>query len=780
MTNYSVAQPCTLSLMKGDDPIMNVGYVNKPQLKNRSLLKSSMLILTVFFGTSLCQTIDTIWKNQYTQGFITTNYNYILCKSNDSGFIVAGNGIIKVNRAGEMVWSKYFRETTGYFTYTNCVRTTGGYLLRFNSPGQGVQFVNDNGEIEKTFFIDYPGSYLYNYLIATPDGGYIIAGFITQHNFCRRYNNKGELLWHREILPSVGISNMTSLKNGDIVLTGLMLNIHDSLCMVRLKLYGNTVWAKTIFIKEKISSLSKGIGLNSEELLIGGASPYPEAINQSKKEQGILIKIDSLGGLVWSKLIKGIYDVVAMDTIFENKVTLLTESFTTWPLLTIDFNGIESSFKQTVNNDDFSGNSFTACNTNFFAMVNNNATIIFSGFNFPPVFTTNIKDVASEVLEDTQYRDTVTAKDMFPKDFATYYSANTNPANLQVDPNRGTIAWTPGSEADSGNHTISIIAKDRLGQADTLTYILHVTPVNDSPQIRSFNYSDNESFYEGDSIRLNVYAYDEENDSLKIIWISNEVDTIGYGVSVAFSAHYVSSGSELITCHVSDKYHSVPATRSLNVTIYKSRKQPVITSIDTTITINNVLKWTWGLSGIDTILDTNSLLFNIRIKYIGLDRKIHFFESEAIKQDSIKLDYFGLFDSVPTGQILFAVQAYDSTGYSTGYGKDQKFLFFNSGTVNTIPLIKPKKNTTISLCLKQNILHLQVPSNLPIGKTAVLSIFSPNGQLISNFKFSSFSPGIYKIPIGKSITAQTCLVVRFFSGTSYIVKTLIPGFSSLN
>ncbi len=85
--------------------------------------------------------------------------------------------------------------------------------------------------------------------------------------------------------------------------------------------------------------------------------------------------------------------------------------------------------------------------------------------------------------EDAPYTRTISATDPDPGSSVTY-SLTSPPAGMTIGSSSGVINFTPAN-ADVGDHTITVVAKDNTNRTATQSYTLTVINVNDAPVITS-------------------------------------------------------------------------------------------------------------------------------------------------------------------------------------------------------------------------------------------------------------------------------------------------------
>jgi len=134
---------------------------------------------------------------EWAKTFGGTNYDfaYSICKTSDSGYIVAGSTgsfeagnfdflVIKLNSYGNIEWAKTFSGTDWDEAFSICETSDGGYIVTgwITSFGAGdydflVIKLNSCGNIEWAKTFDGPDSDGASSICQISDGGYIVAGY---------------------------------------------------------------------------------------------------------------------------------------------------------------------------------------------------------------------------------------------------------------------------------------------------------------------------------------------------------------------------------------------------------------------------------------------------------------------------------------------------------------------------------------------------------------------------------------------------------------------------
>lgn len=257
--------------------------------------------------------------------------------------------VIKVNENGEKVWDKTFGgETEGYDYLRSAITTPdGGYLLSgfidvdksyniFEDTNQDYWIIKmdaDGNKIwDKTF--DYGDSDDALKIIASADGGYLVAGITTSYNYSEsdflliKIDENGNKIWDK-LFSCNGYNLLESAiltSDGGYLLGGSSEanasgdKSEDSkggfdYWAIKIDADGNKIWDRTFggISEESLNSVS-----NAQDggYLLGGTSYGEASGDRSEDTKGgstdyWIIKVDTDGNKIWDKVIGGSsYDVL--------------------------------------------------------------------------------------------------------------------------------------------------------------------------------------------------------------------------------------------------------------------------------------------------------------------------------------------------------------------------------------------------------------------------------------------------------------------------------------
>lgn len=293
------------------------------------------------------------------------------------------------------------------------------------------------------------------------------------------------------------------------------------------------------------------------------------------------------------------------------------------------------------------------------------------GINQPPRILRPARNSTINIFEDTIYNDTLTYVDTFPNEQVSLKLLSGAPSGFSLNTSN-TIQWRPSNDKDSGNHVIRFEATDRLQQKDTLSYIIHVTAVDDTPVIS--NVQTMGTTYENDTIHLSATVTDEENEPLKYLWIRNSTDTLKSGsASASYIASPLCGKTDTITLIATESHYRV--SKTIFITTNHRKITPEISNADSSVVnADTIIRWAWPKQVSDHKLDSNSMTCSFLIVQYQNYKKIQI-QKESITQSSVTLKMLNVVDTLKNGYIYVSIMASDTLGYSTGWSTPKMFNY---------------------------------------------------------------------------------------------------------
>jgi hypothetical protein len=187
------------------------------------------------------------------------------------------------------------------------------------------------------------------------------------------------------------------------------------------------------------------------------------------------------------------------------------------------------------------------------------------GINQRPRIVHPLRNSTVNIFEEFCYKDTLICIDTFPSEQITMNLLPGTPAGFSLEAKSNIVSWHPINESDSGNTVIQIEAVDRLRQKDTLSYIIHVTAIDDTPIIS--NLSAYRSTDRNNTVHIKAVVSDEEKEPLKFQWIRNSIDTLkSDSSSVSYATSPFCDRMDTIALVVTEPHYRI--SKSIIVPIY--------------------------------------------------------------------------------------------------------------------------------------------------------------------------------------------------------------------
>lgn len=359
------------------------GYIIAGGTSNLGSNPSAYLIKTDSLG-------NTIWSKKF-QTNAGTGYSVVV--SNDGGFVLAGESfsgvyIVKTDSSGNHIWSKQIKETAG-------------------------SSVMWGQSIDNTF-----------------DGGYIIGGMrstssgVPSDFFLMKFDGTGNVVWTK----TYNIDNewaycVKETNDNGFVITGFFANGGGSkdILVIKTDPIGNPIWTRTY------GGFAKDVGEYIEPTLDGGYCIIGSTQSFGTSEELYLVKIDSLGTVVWSKAYGG--------SNAETGYCLKQTSDNGYALvgLTLSFSSLPGYRNTYFIKTDSLGNSL--CYENDIATITDTLNPVVASI-FPP--STTMSDGAFSIANYTGYLSDTTIC------YSVDVTENINNNTIQIYPNptSGTLFFT--------------------------------------------------------------------------------------------------------------------------------------------------------------------------------------------------------------------------------------------------------------------------------------------------------------------------------------------------
>ncbi|MCX6281192.1 MAG: T9SS type A sorting domain-containing protein [Bacteroidetes bacterium] len=251
---------------------------------------------------------DTAFRSVQVFGAVRTpDLNYLF-----GGYKDWRPSVIKMDQAGNIIWSKSYSDSTGNIFCLTPTNDSGfllaGNVTNFNGNQSELLFLKINQDGNMVWFkIVYMGNAASAFFISqTSDHGFIAGGNFEdssppyQKSFVMKLDSAGNLGWCKAF-SSPTYNNATyaavELSDGNFIVTGSVGNgsgYSSNLLLMKLSPAGSIIWSKRQYLASNY--LSEG---NDLKLLPDGILCY----FTDENSQMALMKIDTAGTVLWSRAV---------------------------------------------------------------------------------------------------------------------------------------------------------------------------------------------------------------------------------------------------------------------------------------------------------------------------------------------------------------------------------------------------------------------------------------------------------------------------------------------
>jgi hypothetical protein len=649
-----------------------------------------------FWGLIFCfhassQVLDTLWSRDLSAVASVTSYAQFLAKTSDGGFIVGGGSsfpsapswIVKTDAKGKIAWN--------YSNATNeplCGIATGGGQNYYVANQSSLVKIDSTGATVWKKALPFTNQSFSGSVCACADGGFFVGGKCQDSLgggiVVLKFDPSGAQAWDQRFpLP---LSQMVAMAPGPangalLAVKSVFMSPQDTSMVIALKNYGAPLWSKTIAVTQPNQTLYIYSFVKSQEnrYVLSG-----EVYSNTGTTHGIIVWLDGQGNVLRDSLYLPSLSSGASTQFFWEYFSSITpispNSYLVCGSAGFAFMDSVGTFTR---QSRFGGYPCSAAlpidNEDFIVAMKNK--IYSLKVNYPPFFLSTPGKLYKELLEDKPYRDSVFAADYFPGDVIRYFVLSSTAKGLIIDTTKGVISWLPSTDKDSGVQTISLLAMDRVGQTDTLTYQVHVTAVNDTPVINRI-VPQQTVYYEGDTVKVSVVITDEENGPFQYVWIVKGNDTISTSSTASFATNYSSAGKYPITVVVKDA--KIIVTRTDTIVVLNKPLPPEISNpSNTPVCRNSFLTWGWHKTPQDPDLDVHTLEYSLQIQKSAPTNPSGALMVNAITDTMIQLKTITGIDSFVNSTFQVRLSCFDGNGYSPGWSAYKYFTLVNDSLVQT-------------------------------------------------------------------------------------------------
>jgi hypothetical protein len=397
-----------------------------------------------------------------------------------------------------------------------------------------------------------------------------------------------------------------------------------------------------------------------------------------------------------------------------------------------------------------------------------------------PVFTSVPSGMDSVVLEDSLYKDTVTASDADSGEALKYSLIDTLPG-MTIDSISGEIRWRPNN-SQVGSHSVKVKVRDPLFLSDTLSFSIRVVNTNDAPIIDSVTPKpDTVRIAETDSALFRAYVRDiDVGDSLRYVW-KMDTTTVGTGSSCWIKTSYSSAGTKTVSVAATDGIDTV--RHSWTLIVQNKSIAPHILAPANGAEINGNGLMAWQKPSDPDLGDTVYYKMEIATD----DQFTHIIVTQdSIGKTSIKPDSMKMKDSLTVDVILYwRVKAFDQKGYETIFSDGSNYFIFkglSTGLEGAVVCRIPDKPF-----LDQNepnpfnpstVIRFGVPKNGIFRgdqQHVTLKIYNIHGKLINSVVDGNLRAGYYSVVWNARNSASGVYVFKINIGSKFTktVKMLL-------
>lgn len=206
---------------------------------------------------------------QKTYGKDSTDWFSTLAKTNDGGYIIAGNStdyergnvyilLVKTNADGDTLWTRTYGDTSSNCSVGSIQKTTDGgfiligFVMNFTSGNGGIYLLKTDANFNSLWTKTYngPTAMEASCVRQTNDGGYILSGNGSYNSLACvsliRTNNVGDTLWTRAFADTANINlyGYFALPNADGSFLVTACGTGSRTVLLKIDSSGNLIWAK--------------------------------------------------------------------------------------------------------------------------------------------------------------------------------------------------------------------------------------------------------------------------------------------------------------------------------------------------------------------------------------------------------------------------------------------------------------------------------------------------------------------------------------------------------
>jgi len=254
-----------------------------------------------------------------SNGEIITNNTYggwkavKIIQTSDDKFMVLGNTftllgnysediiLLKLDESGDTLWTKAINLPWGDFAREIHQTSDSGYLIVFfslNNP-HGIGVIRTNAFADTIWTKIYGGQT--GSLQITEDNGFVLLRYGT----VLKADSSGNIEWVKSYSSEIDGRVITKSDNFGYYIVGHTFQVESpnmqNICIMKINSYGDSLWFNSYPFTNYHSYLSSVNKISNGSLIISG-STSPDGFYW---EDGLVMKVDSSGILIWQKNIGG-------------------------------------------------------------------------------------------------------------------------------------------------------------------------------------------------------------------------------------------------------------------------------------------------------------------------------------------------------------------------------------------------------------------------------------------------------------------------------------------
>ncbi|MDP7565659.1 MAG: T9SS type A sorting domain-containing protein, partial [Candidatus Marinimicrobia bacterium] len=236
--------------------------------------------------------------------------------------------------------------------------------------------------------------------------------------------------------------------------------------------------------------------------------------------------------------------------------------------------------------------------------------------------------------------------DQFTYNLLTTHQFGHVPADTAIFiPGQNVINWTP-TQSDTGLYTFRVIIDDNWTFSDTVSYLLFVNAVNDTPIVAVLTPHDNQTMLEDQTAKvkflLSQYGNDVDNDSTQLTYQVAVLDTSSIPGFPTAKLFFGNGTPEIVKQRLNDMFNQKTTREDLHIGKDKNKSSNDIIIEKRKILNTQSSKTLANYIQVD-LTDTTGIWwaeFNVDSNYFGSNHRILFFVSDpdgATSMDTVYL-----------------------------------------------------------------------------------------------------------------------------------------------